>query len=158
MNLIRNRCPKKLGQLGDLQLIALAASAGFVGITGLSIWTAIVMAAYIVGLSYIARHESLPTALRYWPCIFLAAPVVLALIVNRGSWLLKGVLFSTVLVVWIFQALRNAYWTGAKQVGRCVSGSVRATATPRARTPPKKTRPRRQRRQVAGSRASATWP
>jgi len=103
-------------------LIALAASAGFVGITGLSIWTAIVMAAYIVGLSYIARHESLPTALRYWPCIFLAAPVVLALIVNRGSWLLKGVLFSTVLVVWIFQALRNAYWTGAKQVGRCVSG------------------------------------
>src|SRR5256885_14914275 len=85
-------------------------------------WKAIVMAAYIEGLSYIARHESMPTALRYWPCIFLAAPVILGSIVNRDAWRLKAILFSAVVVVWIFHSLRYAYWAAAKQVGRCVSG------------------------------------
>lgn len=105
-----------------LLLILFAASAAFLDVTGLSIWTAVVMAAYIVGLSYIARHESILTVLRYWPCIFLAGPIILALIVNRGDWSLRATLFGGVLAVWILQSLRYAYWSADKQIGRCVSG------------------------------------
>ena len=65
-------------------LILLAASTGTEGVTGMSVWVAFVLACYIVGLSYIARKESVQSPLRYWPCIFLAAPMVLAWIVNGG--------------------------------------------------------------------------
>ena len=102
-------------------LILLAASVGDIGITGLSIWTAVVMASYIVGVSYIARQESLPGALRYWPCIFMAAPVVLAIIINRGEPQVRGWMLSGLLVIWIIQALLYAYWQAGKNVGRCVS-------------------------------------
>lgn len=102
-------------------LILLAASAGAIGITGLSIWTAIVMASYVVGLSYIARHEAIPGALRYWPCIFLAAPILLAFIVNRGDLQTRSLALSALLVIWIVQSLLYAYWTADKNLGRCVS-------------------------------------
>ena len=102
-------------------LILLAASVGDIGITGLSIWTAVVMASYIVGLSYIARHEALPGALRYWPCIFMAAPIVLAWIVNRDDLRVRGIALSVLLAIWIIQSLLYAYWTADKNIGRCVS-------------------------------------
>lgn len=103
-------------------LVLMAASAGRLGVTGLTIWSALVLALYIVGLSYIARHESLPGGLRYWPCLFLAAPVVLSAIVNRGEWKQQGLVLSGMLVVWGFQALRFAYWTLEKHIGRAVTG------------------------------------
>ena len=56
-------------------LILVAASTGTQGVTGMSVWVALVLACYIVGLSYIARKESVKSALRYWPCIFLTAPL-----------------------------------------------------------------------------------
>jgi 4-hydroxybenzoate polyprenyltransferase len=102
-------------------LILLAASAGAIGITGLSIWTALGMASYVVGLSFIARHEAIPGALRYWPCIFLAAPVVLAFIVNRGDFQVRGFALSALLLLWIAQSLLYAYWTADKNLARCVS-------------------------------------
>jgi 4-hydroxybenzoate polyprenyltransferase len=100
----------------------MAASAARLGITGLTIWSAIVLALYVVGLSYIARHESLPGSIRYWPCIFLAAPVVLAAVVNRGEWKSQGWTLSIILIVWCLQALRFSYWTKEKNYGRTVSG------------------------------------
>jgi 4-hydroxybenzoate polyprenyltransferase len=105
-----------------LLLVLMAASAGRLGITGLTIWSALVLGLYIVGLSYIARHESLPGSIRYWPCIFLAAPVVLALVVNRGDYKTQGLTLSAILIVWSFQALRFAYWSPEKNLGRTVSG------------------------------------
>lgn len=102
-------------------LILLAASTGDIGITGLSIWTALVMASYIVGLSYIARQESIFTVLRYWPCIFMAAPVVLAFVVDRGEWRARGLVLSTLFLIWTAQALIHAYWLANKNIGLCVS-------------------------------------
>src|SRR5947208_2748981 len=56
-------------------LVLMASASALNGVMGLSIWTALVLAAYIVGLSYLARKESTPGPLQYWPCVFLAAPI-----------------------------------------------------------------------------------
>ena len=44
-------------------------------------WCGFALAAWIVGLSYLARRESpgLEAGLRYWPVLLLAAPIVLDL-------------------------------------------------------------------------------
>ncbi len=104
-----------------LLLVLMAASAGRLGITGLTIWSALVLALYIVGLSYLARHESLPGSIRYWPCIFLLAPVVLAWVVNRGEWKSQALTLAAVFLVWSLQALRFAYWSPEKNLGRTVT-------------------------------------
>jgi 4-hydroxybenzoate polyprenyltransferase len=107
-------------------LIVLAASTGLDGITGLSIWTGLVMASYIVGLSYIARTESTLVGLRYWPCLFLAAPVVLALIVNPGEYQLRAVSLCAVITLWVLRSLSFALWSAQRNVGRCVASLLAA--------------------------------
>ena len=107
-------------------LIVLAASTGLDGITGLSIWTGLVMASYIVGLSYIARTESTLVGLRYWPCLFLAAPVVLALIVNPGEYQLRAVSLCAVITLWVLRSLSFALWSPQRNVGRCVASLLAA--------------------------------
>ena len=71
-------------------LILLAASTGRDGITGYTIWVGLALAAYIIGLSYIARKESTSGSLKYWPCAFLAAPLVLSWVVNQGEFQLRA--------------------------------------------------------------------
>ena len=105
-----------------LLLVLMAASAARLGITGLTIWSALVLALYVIGLSYIARHESLPGTIRYWPCIFLAAPIVLAAVVNRGDWKMQGRILTAMLIVWSLQGLRFTYWSPEKNLGRTVTG------------------------------------
>jgi len=104
-------------------LVLIAASAAGTGVNGLSIWSGLVLAAYIVGLSYLARKESLHTGLRYWPCLLLAAPIVLALIVNHGElFRARGILISAILTLWVLRCLRPAYWLPQRNVGRAVAG------------------------------------
>jgi hypothetical protein len=103
-------------------LILLAASPARNGVTGVTIWSALVLASYIVGLSYLARKESTQAALQRWPCLFLAAPAVLGLVVNRGSYQLRGLALSAVLVLWMLNCLRHVFWSEQRNVGRCVSG------------------------------------
>ena len=107
-------------------LIVLAASTAWQGIMGLAIWTGLVMACYIVGLSYIARTESTLVGLRYWPCVFLAAPLVLAFVINRGDEQLRTCLLSAVIVLWILRSLNFALWSPQRNVGRCVSSLLAA--------------------------------
>jgi 4-hydroxybenzoate polyprenyltransferase len=106
-------------------LVLLAASAAEGGVTGgasLSIWTGLILAAYIMGLSYLARNESTHAPLRYWPCGLLAAPVVLALVVNQGAFQQRGFLFSVVFIIWTLLSLRHVFWSPQPNVGRTVSG------------------------------------
>jgi 4-hydroxybenzoate polyprenyltransferase len=103
-------------------LVLLAASVGAQGVTGLSLWSALVLASYIVGLSHLARKESVQTAVRFWPCVFLAAPLVLALIVNRGEYWPRGLLLSVVLLAWMIYCLRHTFPSGQRNIGRAVAG------------------------------------
>ena len=103
-------------------LILLAASAGRDGITGLVIWTALALGGYIVGLSFLARKESTLAPASHWPCLFLAVPLMLALIVNQGGYLLRAVVLCTLVGIWMLRCLNFALWSTQRNVGRCVSG------------------------------------
>jgi len=103
-------------------LFLLAASVGESGITGYAMWSAIVLSLYVVGLSYIARRESLTSAIAAWPCYLMATPVILALLINNDSHRLPAILLSVVLIAWVINCLRHTFWTGERNVGRTVSG------------------------------------
>lgn len=103
-------------------LFLLAASTGTAGVTGYSVWCAFVLAAYIVGLSYIARRESINSPVALWPVPVLVSPLLLALLINNHEYRTTGLLLSALLAVWIIQCVRHTFWTGERNVGRTVSG------------------------------------
>ncbi|HAV61387.1 MAG TPA: hypothetical protein DCY13_03375 [Verrucomicrobiales bacterium] len=103
-------------------LFLLAASIGDDGVTGYAVWCALVLAAYIVGLSYIARRESLASPVAAWPAYLLSMPVVLALLINNGDARLRGIVLSLLLFSWVVHCLRHTFWSGKRNVGRTVSG------------------------------------
>jgi hypothetical protein len=65
-------------------------------------------------------------ALRYWPCVFLAAPLVLALVINRGEYQLRAVSLSAVITLWSLRSLTFALWSRQRNVGRCVASLLAA--------------------------------
>ena len=103
-------------------LILLAASTGRDGITGYTIWVGLVLAAYIIGLSYLARKENTSASLKYWPCVFLAAPLVLSWVVNQGEFQLRATVLCLVVAFWMLRCLRFALWSPQRNISRCVSG------------------------------------
>src|SRR4029079_17095404 len=60
--------------------------------------------------------------LRYWPLVFLSAPVVLAHFANAGGFKLPSLVFSFGLIVWIIGCLRHTLWAAPRIVSRTVSG------------------------------------
>lgn len=105
-----------------LFLFLAAAAAGSYGINGLAVWSAVVLACYIVGLSYIAKQESSLGILRFWPSLFMAAPVVLAYIINGPGYRLAAWWFSALLIGWVLWCLRSTFWAKERNIGRTVSG------------------------------------
>jgi heme O synthase-like polyprenyltransferase len=103
-------------------LYLVAASTGSDGVTGAAVWSGLALGAYIVGLSYVAGKESTRTAVRYWPCVFLGAPVVLAIFANTGDYLKDALLLSAVLGLWIVRQLRHTFGASDRNIGRTVSG------------------------------------
>ena len=103
-------------------LYLMAASVASAGVSGSAIWCGLALGAYVVGLSYVAAKESTGAALRYWPCLFLAAPVILAFFMNTGSYLKNALLLSVVLGLWVVRHLRYSFGSADRNVGRTVSG------------------------------------
>jgi UbiA prenyltransferase family len=103
-------------------LYPMSASTGWDGVSGWSVWCGLALAAYIVGLSYIARKESTGAVLRYWPCLFLAGPIIWAMTMNASPVIEKALLISTVLALWIARCLRFTFGPGERNIGRTVSG------------------------------------
>jgi len=103
-------------------LYVCAASTGVRRVTGGSLWCGLALGAYIVGLSYLARRESTRGAMRYWPIGLLAAPIVLALILNAGSYRENALLLSAVMALWALKSMRYFLWSPEPDIGRTVSG------------------------------------
>lgn len=103
-------------------LFLLATSTGVEGVTGYAVWCAVVLAGYIVGLSYIARRESLASPVAAWPAYLLALPALLALLINNGDARFRGIVLAAILVVWCIRCLQHTFWSGKRNVGRTVSG------------------------------------
>jgi 4-hydroxybenzoate polyprenyltransferase len=105
-----------------LLLYVLAGAAAEDGVTGATLWSAIALACYVVGLSYLARGERGGGSVLYWPSCLLAAPMLLAWAVNAGAYKARAIGLSIVLVVWVVRCLREALWAPTQSVGRAVSG------------------------------------
>lgn len=102
-------------------LYLMAASAAW-GVSGWSIWCGLALACYILGLSFLARKEATRNEPPLWPCLLLAVPIVLALIMDVGGYREDAILLSAVLALWVARALRFAYRPSERNIGRCVSG------------------------------------
>ncbi len=104
-----------------LLLYLVAASASLNGVTGASIWSAFALAIYIIGLSYLARNETNRNALKNWPSYLLAAPIVLALLINDAGHRQAAFAISAALLAWILWAVRHTFWTPQRNIGFTVS-------------------------------------
>jgi UbiA prenyltransferase family len=98
--------------------------AGTTGVNGLNGWPIIcgvALAFYIVGLSYVARRESFRGPVPYWPLIFLAAPVILAFMMNSGNFLPPTIVASLILVLWAMFCIWPVFFGSEANVGIIVS-------------------------------------
>lgn len=103
-------------------LYFVAASAGIERLTGWSVWGGLVMGGYIVGLSCIARVESMRGPVRFWPIILLASPIVLALTMNASFYRSTALLLSLIVALWCVKSIRYTFDPHARDIGRTVSG------------------------------------
>lgn len=105
-------------------LYVIAASTAAKGVTGSSLWCGLALAAWIVGLSYLARRESpgLESGLRYWPVLLLAAPIVLAVLMNANAPREGALLLSAILALWGVKCIGASLWSPEPNLRATVSG------------------------------------
>lgn len=82
------------------------------------LWGA-VMLAYVAGLTYIAKTESLPGVGRYWPLVTVIAPAVVAVILEPRDVLVWSLAVAHVL--WVLHSASFAYRTSNRQVGGAIA-------------------------------------
>lgn len=90
------------------------------GMTGYPLWCGLALAVYVMGLSFLARKETRRGPAPFWPCLFLAAPVILAALCDDGPARRAGVILSLVLIVWVLWAVREVLWRPNPNVGYAV--------------------------------------
>jgi 4-hydroxybenzoate polyprenyltransferase len=100
----------------------IAGTMGLDGLNGWPIWCGAALAFYIVGLSYVARRESFRGPVPFWPLIFLAVPIGLAMLMDPYNSRKPAIYLSVVLVVWIIRCVRTVFFGGEIMVARIVSG------------------------------------
>jgi 4-hydroxybenzoate polyprenyltransferase len=102
-------------------LYAVAASAAQSGVTQPLVWRAVALAAYITGISYLARGESGPVPARAWPIALLVVPIVLGLTVNSvGGAVLWAV--AAIAGAWVLWCLRGGFMRPRKPLASGVGG------------------------------------
>jgi 4-hydroxybenzoate polyprenyltransferase len=103
-------------------LYLVAGSTAATGCSGLALWCGLALAAYIAGLSYLARKESLRGPVRRWLLAPLAAPVALAWFANAQEYRHTAVWLSLLLALWLFPFLRLALRESEPKLRLAVSG------------------------------------
>jgi 4-hydroxybenzoate polyprenyltransferase len=104
-----------------LGVYLLAASTARWGAGGEVIWKGLALAAYIVGLSCLARKESGRVRINFWPCLLLAAPVVAAGLMDDDSSWKPAVMYALALAAWTCWALSRSLGQAEPNVGYTVS-------------------------------------
>ena len=99
----------------------MAAAATPDGVTGEVIWKGLALAAYIVGLSCLARKESTRVQINFWPSLLLLTPVFFAVLIDDDSSWLAAVVYSVVLTGWAWWALSRSLGQAQPNVGYTVS-------------------------------------
>ena len=101
---------------------AIAGSTGALGLNGWPIWCGVALAFYAAGLGWVAQREGFRKPIPYWPLALLAAPILLAGLMDAGESRLPGVWLSLVLVLWLAYCTRTIFQPGEANVPRIVSG------------------------------------
>ena len=95
-------------------LYLVAASATMRAVNDVVIWHALALAAYITGLSYLARGESGQGITRRWPLLLLLAPLAASVMINSNrdmiSWIASAVLLAWML--WCLRGMVSVVWNG----------------------------------------------
>ena len=99
-----------------------AGSTGAAGLNGWPIWCGMVLAVYVAGLGCVAQQESFRKPIPYWPLALLAAPIVLAAMMDTGEYRMPDVWLSLVLVLWVAYCTRTIFQPAGVNVTRIVSG------------------------------------
>ena len=102
-------------------LYVLAASVASHGVSGWSVWSGLAAGTYVAAIAWFARWEEIPSRARHWPMIPLAAPVILALVMNAGEYRKPAMLIGLVVVLWALRALRQTYLSLDRNMTRTVS-------------------------------------
>jgi hypothetical protein len=99
----------------------IAGTTGIYGLNGWPIFCGAALALYVVGLSYVARRESFRGPVPYWPLLLLAAPIILAMLMNAGGFRSSAIWISVVLALWIVRGVRTVFLGGEINVGGVVA-------------------------------------
>jgi 4-hydroxybenzoate polyprenyltransferase len=102
-------------------LYLVAAAATFRAVKEPVLWHGLALAAYIVGLSFLARKESGSATISRWPLLFLAAPFVTSMAVSPNRAVLSW-LAMVALLAWVVGCLRQLTGLAKPMVGRVVAG------------------------------------
>ena len=99
-----------------------AASTGAIGVNGWAIFGGFALALYVVGLSQVARRESFRGRGSRWPFAWLAAPILLALVMNTGGYLRPALWVTLILVLWLAFSTQNLLGKRDGNIGHAVTG------------------------------------
>jgi 4-hydroxybenzoate polyprenyltransferase len=99
----------------------IAGAAGVEGLNGFAVFGGAVLALYVVGLSYVARRESIRGRVSVWPLFLLAAPILLALAINAGAYRVPAMWISLLLALWVVRCVRSIFLGGGTNIGWIVS-------------------------------------
>ena len=94
-----------------------AGSGGAGGMEGYPMWGGLALAAYVAGVGWLAGKDTRRGPVAGWPCVFLAAPVILAGLCDDGPARQTGNILSLILVIWALWALCHLYWRREPNVG-----------------------------------------
>jgi 4-hydroxybenzoate polyprenyltransferase len=117
----RTEAAPLLMALCRLLLYLVAGAATFQSLREPVIWHGLALAAYIVGLSFLARSESGQGRVTLFPMLFLIAPLVVNLWVNPSRNVLSW-LACAALLAWLIWCGRDLIGRGNPHVGRTVAG------------------------------------
>lgn len=108
-------------------LYCVAAAATLNRVSAAVLWHGLALAAYVTGLSFLARGESGPGRGRRWPILFLIAPLVANGLVNPQRSAVAWAA-SLCLVGWLLWCLRAILKQPVQNVGRSVAGLLAGIA------------------------------
>jgi 4-hydroxybenzoate polyprenyltransferase len=91
----------------------IAGATGANGLNGWPIFCGLALAFYVAGLGGVARRENFRGPVPFGPLLLLAAPVVLALAMNTGSFRLGAIWIAAVAVAWIVRSVRPIFLGGS---------------------------------------------
>ncbi len=105
-------------------LYLVAGSAAWNGVVGDTVWSGLALGAYVIGLSYIARGESVGGVPRWWSLPLLLAPLGLAVFMNPfDAWGRSRMLMPVlILLIWTAKSLAELYRPGGGGAKTAVSG------------------------------------